>query len=100
MYTIKDIENKLVPVMRRYDVKKAVLFGSYSRGTARKNSDIDILVDSGLKGFGFVSLIEDIRNALDTDVDVLDVSHIVQGSLIEREINRTGVTVYDKRSSS
>ena len=94
--TCAEIEVKLVPVLRRYGVRKAVLFGSFAKGSAHENSDVDLLVDSGLKGLSFVGLIEDIRQALDdTEVDVLDVAHIKQGSLVDREIRRTGIRIYE-----
>jgi len=33
---------------------------------------------------------------LGKDVDLFDVTHIQSGSLIDREIQATGVTVYEK----
>ena len=74
----------------------AVLFGSVAKGTATDKSDVDIMVDSGLKGMRFVGLLEDVQNAVGKDIDMLDVSHIEHGSLIEREIADTGVTIYEK----
>lgn len=32
-------------ILRKYQVKKIGLFGSYARGTQKKDSDIDFLVD-------------------------------------------------------
>ncbi len=91
--TVKDI---LYPVFEKHGVNKAILFGSVAKGTSEKNSDIDILVDSGLKGLRFIGLLEDIRTALVTDVDLIDVSHISEGSAFESEIARTGVVIYEK----
>ena len=96
IYSISDIKAKLSPIFTDYGVRKAVLFGSYSKGTARSTSDIDLLVDSGLRGLSFVGLLEDVQSALGVEVDMLDVSHIQQGSLIATEISRTGVTLYEK----
>lgn len=76
--------------------RKAILFGSYGKGQATKESDIDLLVDSGLKGLGFVGLIEDVRAGVDKDVDVLDVTHVEKGSEIDLEIQKTGVLMYEK----
>ena len=77
-----------------YKIKKAVLFGSYAKGNAVQNSDVDILVDSGMKGLAFFGLVEDIVTALDKDADILDVSQIIPDSDVEREINKTGVLIY------
>ncbi len=96
IYTIDQIQGILDSVFKSYNIKKAVLFGSYNKKDANSESDIDILVDSGLKGLDFVGLIEDIRCAVDKDVDVFDVTHIEEGSLIDKEIQETGVLIYEK----
>jgi len=40
-----DLTQKTIPVLKKYGVAKAAVFGSYARGEAKKNSDIDLLVD-------------------------------------------------------
>ncbi len=95
IYTVDDIQRVLYPVMNAYNVRKAVLFGSYVKGEATESSDVDLLVDSGLRGLRFVGMMEDIRQALNKDVDVFDVTHITPGSKIDAEINRDGVIIYE-----
>ena len=96
IYAIDDIKTMLQPIFSGYKVKKAVLFGPYVKGLANSKSDIDLLLDSGLKGLSFVGLIEDIRTALDKEVDVFDVSHITPQSRISSEISKDGVTIYEE----
>lgn len=96
IYTIDDIKTMLHPVFAKNNVKKAVLFGSYVKGLANSQSDVDLLLDSGLRGLKFVGLIEDVRSALDKDVDVFDSTHIVEGSRISSEIAIDGVVIYEK----
>lgn len=96
IYSIDEIRHILTPIFAQYGVKRAVLFGSYGKACATEQSDVDLLVDSGLRGLRFVGFSEELRDALRKDVDVLDVSHIAPQSLIEREIRDTGVTVYEK----
>ena len=93
---VQEIAKSLSAVFLSYPVKRAVLFGSYAKGQAVQNSDVDVLVDSGLTGLRFVGLIEDIRQAVDREVDVLDVSHIKMDSRIAREIENTGILIYEK----
>ena len=95
IYTVPQLKDVLTPVFARYGVRRAVLFGSYGKGTATENSDIDLLVDSGLKGLRFVGFLDDVQRAIDKDVDLFDVAHIQAGSRIDREIRETGVTVYE-----
>ncbi len=90
------VANMLYPVFKRYDVKRAVLFGSVAKGTAKDGSDLDILVDSNLRGLRFIGLLEDLRQACNMDVDLLDVTHIEKDSLVDKEIKETGVVIYEK----
>ena len=94
--TIDDIKTALRPVFDKHSVKRAVLFGSYVKGLAGKNSDVDLLLDSGLRGLKFVGLIEDVRTALDKEVDVFDETHIIPNSKIFSEIQNSGVVIYAK----
>ena len=96
IYTINQIKMRISPILKEYGVRKATLFGSYSQGKATEKSDIDLLIDSGLQGLKFVGLIEDLRTAVEKTVDVLDISHMQEGTEIESEIKRTGVLIYEK----
>lgn len=95
VYSLKDLSETLIPIFSSYRIRKAILFGSYSKGVATESSDIDLLVDSGLKGLRFVGLIEDIRGAVGKKVDVLDITHIERNSSIAKEIENSGVIIYE-----
>ena len=94
--TADGVATLLAPTFKRHHVRRAVLFGSVAKGMAKDTSDLDIMVDSGLSGLRFVGLLEDLRTAAGTDVDLLDVTHIREGSEIEREIMKTGVVIYEE----
>lgn len=96
VYTISQLKEKLIPVFVDNRIRRAVLFGSYGKGSATEESDIDLLVDSDLKGLRFVGLIEAIRAAVDKDVDIFDITHVQKGSKIDLEIQKTGVLMYEK----
>ena len=44
VYSIKEIELKIKDIMDNYGIEKAYLFGSYARGEATIDSDIDIMI--------------------------------------------------------
>jgi predicted nucleotidyltransferase len=44
MNNIQSIQNKIVPILKQANIKKATLFGSYARGDNTEKSDIDILI--------------------------------------------------------
>ena len=94
IYSIAAIQSLLKPVFDSYHIKKAILFGSYAKGQARQNSDVDIVGDSGLKGLAFFGLLEDVVTALDKNVDMLDVSQVARNSVVDKEIAKSGVLIY------
>lgn len=95
-HDISAIQTALAPVFHDYGISRAILFGSVAKGTAAEKSDLDLLVDSKLRGLKFVGFMEAVRQAVGMPVDILNVSHIEKGSRIEHEIHATGVTIYEK----
>lgn len=98
IYSINDIRKILSEVLNNTDVEKAILFGSYAKNEPTITSDIDILIDSNgkIKGLKFFAIIDMIREKFDKDVDVIEKSEIDKNSKIEKEIEKTGVVVYEK----
>ena len=94
--SISEIKTILSPIFSNYGISRAILFGSVAKGTATGKSDLDLLVDSNLRGLKFVGFMEAVRRAVDMPVDILDRSHIESNSKIDREIRSTGVVIYEK----
>lgn len=94
MYTIEEIKDTLNPIFSENGIRSAILFGSYAKGQATERSDIDILVDSGLRGLAFYGLLENVVSALTVPVDLIDSSQIESGSEIDNEIKSNGVMIY------
>lgn len=71
---LKELESKIIPVLKRHDVAEAGLFGSVVRGRVRKSSDIDILVKfKGKKSLlDLVGLKLDLEETLRRKVDVVE----------------------------
>ena len=96
IYTVPELQTVLSPIFREHGVKKATLFGSYAKGAATSRSDVDLLVDSGLRGLAFFGLLEQVSEALETPVDLIDVSQVETGSEIAREIQKSGVSLFEQ----
>ena len=94
VYSIPELQNILSPIFQQNGVKRAILFGSYAKGFATPKSDIDLLVDSGLRGLAFFGLLEYVSTAIDAPIDLLDISQIEKNSRIDREIRESGVAIY------
>ena len=69
----KEIRKIILPILKRYDVSRAGIFGSFARGETRKGSDLDLLVEfSGRKSLlDLAGLRIKLQEALRMDVDVL-----------------------------
>ena len=98
VYTIEEIKDNLNKLLGNTDVEKVVLFGSYAKQEATKESDIDLLIDSNgkLKGFKLFSLISKIENLFKKDVDAFEKFEIISNSKIDKEIKETGIIIYEK----
>ena len=46
IYTLEQIRDAVAPIAKKYQIPAVYLFGSYARGTATEESDIDLLVDT------------------------------------------------------
>ncbi|NWF77695.1 MAG: nucleotidyltransferase family protein [Chloroflexi bacterium] len=75
---IDEIRDKVIPILKRYGVRKAAIFGSVVRGEATAESDIDILVDvrNDMSLLDFVGLKIEIAEALDKNVDLVEYNTI------------------------
>ena len=72
IFTIDDIKKKVTPIVIKYGVNTFSLFGSYARGEANEDSDLDFVMDKGdLKGLQYVSLVQDLENEFNCHVDVI-----------------------------
>ncbi|MBQ3638316.1 MAG: nucleotidyltransferase domain-containing protein [Clostridia bacterium] len=46
-YSLHQLEDIISPIARRFGVEKVSVFGSYSRGEADEQSDVDLLIEKG-----------------------------------------------------
>ena len=77
-------------------VKKVYLFGSYARGEADVNSDIDLLIDWDYTkhiGWEYAGWWEEIRLLLKKDVDFVSINYI--SPTIEKYINNDKILIYE-----
>lgn len=72
MYNIQDIRRIVIPIAQKYKADKIDLFGSYARGEADEQSDIDLIVEPGaMGGFSFAGFYADLEEAFQVPVDII-----------------------------
>ncbi len=67
VYEKEMIRDIVKPIADKYRIREVYLFGSYARGEATRNSDLDFLVYGGeqFKRTMIFAFAEDLRNALE-----------------------------------
>ena len=73
--TIKQIKERILPVLAKHNIREVYLFGSYARGEANRNSDVDIYCDGGDVDtlWKHSDLQDELIEALGKDVDVITI---------------------------
>ena len=71
--SIKEIKDRVKPILNKYGIINIYLFGSYARGEAKSTSDVDIYCDKGnIKTFiDQGNLEEELEQSLNKKVDIV-----------------------------
>lgn len=70
---LNEIKEKVAKVAKKYNLNKVFLCGSYAKGYATENSDLDFCIDPG-KTIGLFEcggILNDLKESLNKDVDIV-----------------------------
>jgi predicted nucleotidyltransferase len=87
VYTLEELEQKIAPIARKYDIPAVYIFGSYARGEATDDSDVDVLIQrKGSKIIGIMigALYEDLSESLGKPLDLVTTETLEQECTKER----------------
>lgn len=92
MLTMLEIEASVRELLARYHAEYVLLFGSYARGDATEDSDVDVVVFGGphFKRTKFFAFAEDLCELLGKNVDVFEISEVDEGTSLYETIMREG----------
>ncbi|WP_455136632.1 nucleotidyltransferase family protein [Thermophilibacter sp.] len=95
VYTRDELVTMIAPILRRYHAAGASLFGSYARGQATADSDVDLIVHGGpdFRRTDVFSIAEDLFNVSGKRVDVYDDSEVQGDSEFARSARRESVVI-------
>ncbi|MFB6225984.1 MAG: nucleotidyltransferase family protein [Candidatus Paceibacteria bacterium] len=70
--TKEEIIEQIKPVLRKHDITKAGIYGSYARGNTSPDSDVDLLIDFNDRKniFDLVGIEQELENKLNLAVDL------------------------------
>ncbi|MCD8347181.1 MAG: nucleotidyltransferase domain-containing protein [Lachnospiraceae bacterium] len=93
--SIEKIIRMVEPIARKYKVEAIYLFGSYARGEATKESDLDFLVFGGenFKLTMIFALAEELREIFHKDVDVFEINEVNADSAFYHSIMKERLLV-------
>ena len=89
---IEKIKPKIINILKKNKVTRAGIFGSYSRGDQKKNSDIDIVVEINNKNMSLLDFIElklKLEDVLRKKIDLVEYSAIkplIKNKILKEEV--------------
>jgi len=93
MQQVEEYRQVILPVLKRYLIKRAAIFGSFAKNEASKDSDIDLLIETD-KNFTLLKMIQledEISKLTNRKVDIVEYSAIKPS--IRNEVLRSSVTI-------
>ena len=98
LYTVEEIKGKLTPIFEEKGVIRAILFGSYAKGEATEESDVDIVahVDEDMDILDFAGISGDVEEALNKRIDFLYGADIIPGGKVDLALQKEGILLYVK----
>jgi len=89
---IDEIKRKILPILKRYNVKRAGIFGSIARREENQESDVDILVEieGRMSLLDFAGLKLELEEALGKRIDLGEYSTIkpiIKEQILSEEVS-------------
>lgn len=75
-------------------VEFCYLFGSYAKGCAKEESDVDLCISSSLTGIRVAGLAEAIRGVLHKKIDLIRFDTLSENLALINEIMKDGIKIY------
>ena len=96
MQTLSKIKESVAPIGRQYGIKRIYLFGSYAKGLATEESDVDLLIEKGspLSLLMLSSLRQDFEEVLQLPVDLITTTGI--DKKFEETISDSEILIYEE----
>ena len=93
MQDLERYTQMIVPVLKRYAIKQAAIFGSLAKGTMTNESDIDLLIEPnlGFTLFTMLQLEEEITSLTNHKTDIVEYKALKAS--IKNEVMQTAISI-------
>lgn len=93
MPELEEYQQLILPVLKRYFIKRAAFFGSLAKGTLNADSDVDLLIEAetGFTLFNMLNLEQEISDLIKRKVDVVEYAALKAS--IKNEVLQTAVPI-------
>lgn len=93
IYSLTELRNMILSVIKSYKAEHVILFGSYARGEATITSDIDLMVIGGtaFDPTDIFAIAEDLHQLSGKNVDVYEINEIDKTSPLYESIVKDGI---------
>lgn len=93
--SMDEITNIVRLLLQKYSAEYALLFGSYARGDATPDSDIDIIIIGGDKFIprNIFALAEDLRELSGRNADVFEIREVNNGTPLYETVMKEGIRI-------
>lgn len=93
--SIEEIKVVIIELLHKYNAEYAILFGSYARGDATEESDIDVIVVGGEKFIArdIFAFGEELRQITQKPVDAFEIREVNKNTDFYNTILREGVRI-------
>ena len=95
MLTVQQIKDTVTDYFKDKPVKKVYLFGSYARGEAKEDSDIDLgieMEDVKMSLWKYVGMAMGLEEALKTKLDLVEIN--MMHSWVKRGFEKDKIEIY------
>ena len=95
IYSVEEVAQTVLPLLKKYHAERAVLFGSYARQEATVHSDIDLVVIGGpdFDPTDTFCIADELHRMTGKNVDVYEISEINAGTDFYQTIFDEGVQI-------
>lgn len=90
-----EIEKHIKTLLLKYHAEYAILFGSYARGDASSESDIDVIVVGGayFRAKDIFAFGEELRQLTQKNVDAFEIREVNKNTEFYENVMREGVRI-------